>query len=121
MRLLDLLNEDSTVDEIKNELMDILLTYKSKNQKSIPMSGQDGLITMLKKVGYDIKTPQIMDTLSGNEFKNVVKRSSTGKVELKTTEPDTEVNKSELKKSQDKVAKIAAKASMKAVQSGELK
>ena len=121
MRLSDLLLEDSTVDEIKNELMDILLTYKSKNQKDVPMSGADGLRTMLKKVGFDIPTQQMMDTLASPEFKDVVKRSSLDKVELQTSIPDTEVGRSELKKSQDKVAKVAAKASVKAVQSGELK
>lgn len=120
MRISELLFENETVDEIKNDLMDILITFKRKGEKKIPMTGKDGLVNLLKNVGFDVKPENIMKVLTQPEFNDIVKRSGVDDIDLKTDIPDTQVSKKELDKSKEKVAKVAAKASAKALKSGEL-
>ena len=121
MRLRDLVFEDKVIDEINNDLMDILITFKRKGEKTIPMHGNDGLLSLLKKAGFDVTVENIMKTLSADKFTNIVKRSDTKEVTIKTAIPDTAVSKKEQKRSEDKVAKMAAKASKKALKAGDLK
>lgn len=121
MRINDLLVEDNTVDEINNDLMDIIITFKRKGKNRIPMHGEYGMLSLLKNAGFDVTTENLMKVLSGDKFSNIIKRSDTNEIEIKTAIPDTMVSKKEQKKSEDKVAKIAARASKKAVKSGDLK
>lgn len=121
MRINELLYEDNLVDEIMNDLMDIVVTFKQKGEKTIPMQGEDGLLSLLKNIGFDVTAENIMKALTDKKFVDIVKRSSPNEIDLKTSIPDTMASKKEVDKSKEKVAKIAAKASVKAVKSGELK
>lgn len=120
MLIREILFEDETVDEIKNDLMDIIITFKQKGEKKIPMTGKDGLVELLRNVGFDVTPQNIMQVLTQPAFSSIVKRSSVSDVELKLDVPDTLTSKKEQEKSEEKVAKTAAKASVKAVKSGEL-
>lgn len=116
MRIRDLLLEDQTVDEITNDLMDIILTYKQKGFKEIPMNGSEGLIPYLKRIGHDTTVEDLMDLLAKNPFDTIVKRSGIETVDLKSSIPDTVASTSQLEKSKKKVAKTASKVAKKALE-----
>ena len=124
MRICDLLNEDITVDEIKNDLMDILMTYKQKGKNKIPMkktASEEGVLTFLKNVGYDVHSHNVSEILSKPPFDKIVKRSGVDEIELKTDQSDSMPSKSQQEKSEEKIDRIAKKAAKKAVKSGETK
>ena len=123
MRLRDLLFEDDTADEINNDLMDIIMTYKQKNKSKIPMHDTDkeeGLLNILKKAGFDLSSEEAMNVLTKDRFNNIVKRAGQDEIEIKTSIPDSKPTKSQLDKSEEKIDKIAKKAAKKAVKSGEV-
>lgn len=124
MRIGDLLLENEILDEIKNDLMDILMTYKQKGKNKIPMHNtdtEDGLIELLKKAGFDVKVEDLSNMLTQKPFDSIVKRSGADEIELKTSIPDTLPTKSQKEKSEEKIDRIAKKAAKKAVKSGEMK
>lgn len=123
MRICDLLLENETIDEIKNDVMDILMAYKQKGKNKVPMHStddEDGLIKLLKKAGYDVKVEDLSKMLTQKPFDSFVKRSGANEIELKTSIPDTLPTKSQKEKSEDKIDRIAKKAAKKSVKSGEM-
>jgi hypothetical protein len=124
MRICEILNEDSTADEIKNDLMDVLMAYKQKGINKIPMKKtetEEGVLTFLRKIGYDITSHNVSEILSKPPFDSIVKRSGVDDIELKTDQPDSTPSKSQQEKSEEKIDRIAKKAAKKAVHSGEAK
>jgi hypothetical protein len=122
MLIREILQEDDVSDEITNDLMDILMAYKQKGKTFIPMKTSDteeGILTFLKKIGYDLNTHTISDLLTKSPFDSIVKRAGTDKIELKSDEPETTAPQSELEKSEKHVDRVAKKRAKKDVKSGK--
>ena len=123
MRIYEILKEDDTSDEIKNDLMDILMAFKEKGKNKIPMKSTDteeGILTFLKRIGYDLDVKNVSDILTKPPFDSFVKRSGVDEIELKTDQSDSTPSKDQQEKSEDRIDKIAKKVAKKDVQSGEV-
>jgi hypothetical protein len=116
----ELLRENSdVVDDISNDLMDIIVTYRTKNVGEAPMQGADGVVSYLNRLGYTVDANDVMELLSKPPFDEVVERSDPEKIKLKTSIPEPKVGDDQMEKSREKIAKIAGKAATKAVKSGD--
>jgi hypothetical protein len=115
----ELLQEGEITDDMNNNLMDFVITYHSKNKPWAPMSGEDGAVTYMRKLGHDVTADDLMKLLSGPMFADIVERSGPKNIKIKTGIPDTLSDKS-AEKEAETIAKTADKQAEKAVKSGEL-
>jgi hypothetical protein len=115
----ELLRESQVTDEINNDLMDFIVTYRSKNKPWAPMTGPNGAVAYMKKLHHDVNANDLMQVLSQPPFTDVVERSGPKHIKIKTSIPDTLSDKA-AEKEQEQIAKTADKEADKAVKSGQL-
>jgi hypothetical protein len=113
-----LLEDDAVTDQIVNDLMDMITAYLSRKLTVIPMNGPSGMIPYLTKLGYHLVAQDLMTVLDRPEFADVVERSDPHKIQLKSAQP-SEVGKSQLDKSKDKVERDAQQIATKNVKAGD--
>lgn len=119
MRIADILNEEDVKSEIVNNLMDIITTYRQKEQLKLPIQGSSGVINYLRNLGHDISIPELMSTLASKPFDEIVERTTPDYIYVKSNKPQQPISKSKEEKSSDHVKKVASKAANKAVKSGD--
>jgi hypothetical protein len=115
----EILYESLVVDEIKNDLMDFLVTYRNKNRPWAPMSGPNGAVAYLRKMHHDVNASGLMNLLAEPPFTDIVERSGPDHIKLKTHVPDQMSDKEKEKEAQ-KINQTAQTTADKAVKSGNL-
>jgi len=115
----ELLCESEITEDITNDLMDFIITYKSKNRPWAPMSGPNGAVTYMRNLKHDVNADDLMNLLSNPPFTDVVERSGPEHIKLKTTVPD-QISDKEEEKEQEKQTKTAEKYADKQIKSGAL-
>ena len=119
MRISDLLFETDVRSDIINDLMDFVTTYRQKNYKEIPMNGGNGIVMYLRKLGYTVNPPELMELFNKPPFTDIVEKSDPEKVTLKSLTPQLDATSKHKIQAKDKVEKTAAKVATKAVQKGD--
>lgn len=119
MLIRDIINESDTVTATTNALMDLISAYRTKNVGVIPMSGDNGVVTYLRRLGYPINTAGVIKMLTSDAFADVVERSSGSDIVLKKEKQLPHVSQSEEEKSQKKVEKMATKVAKDAIKNGD--
>lgn len=104
---------------LKGDLMDFLSAYKHDGDYTVPVSGSHGSLAYLRRLGYAIDAPVLMGILENPPFTDMVERSDQKIIKLKPALPDYMVSNDEMEDSQKAVDKMATKAAMKAVKSGD--
>jgi len=115
----ELLREGEITDDVKNDLMDFIITYKNKNQPLAPMSGANGAVEYMRNLDHDMTVNDIMTLLSNEPFTDIVERSGPEQIKLKTIIPD-HVNADEKEKEEKKLVKTADNVADTTVKSGAL-
>ena len=120
MLIRELLLEDEFTSGMVDEMMNLITTYRFRDETTIKVPTA---IAYLRKLGYAIDKTGLMDLLSSPPFKQddgsgVVEQTTPDEIKLKGNMGDAETGDAE--DSQEKVSKIAGKAAVKAVKSGEL-
>ena len=119
MLIKELLKESKVVDNINNDLMDFIVTYRRKNQPLAPMAGKNGAVEYMLKLGYDVDADDLMKLLSQPMFSDVVAQTGPQNIKIKTEIPDP-LNDKTAEKEQKQIANTADKVADAAVKSGEL-
>lgn len=120
MRIKDLLCESEVKDEIVNALMDLFTTYKSQNKNSIPMKGDNGVISYLNKIGHTLTVNELMDVVSKPPFTDIVVKTTPEQIEFDEIFDGEKEPLKQKEQEQKKIEKTAAKVAKKAIKSGDL-
>jgi hypothetical protein len=112
MRYSEIANLPSTPEEAKNAIMDIVVVYRGKDEKVIPM---DEILSVLHNQGFDADTRWVMNTLKDQPG---IERIEKDKVLLQTDEPTDEIGADQVDMSKEKVKSMAAKSAKKSISNG---
>jgi hypothetical protein len=119
VRIQELLAESVVVDSIRNDMMDLITTYRRKKILTIPMTGPHGAIRYMHNLKHDVNANELMDLLSKPEFEDIVDRSSPKDIKLKSLIPPAGISDDKLDKSEEKIDKAATKSAVNAIKKGE--
>jgi hypothetical protein len=123
MLIREILREDVSVPvDMANEMMNLITTYRFRKQSKIPTKVA---IDYLGKLGYHVDVSGLMDLLSAPPFKqpdgtSVVVQTTKEEIKLRASIPDSSDSPDQIEKSRDRVEKVATKAAVKAVKSGDI-
>lgn len=119
MLIKEIITESDIAVSRMNALMDLIAAYRNKGVDMIPMAGQHGAVTYLRRLGFPIDTAGVMQMVTGDAFADVVERSDSDRIVLKSDEAFAHVSPSEEEKSQKKVEKMATKVAKDAIKKGD--
>lgn len=112
-----LFENDTPVEDITNNLMDMVIAYIDRGLTKIPMIGPSGMVVYMKKVGYILSPNDIMKALEDPMFDDTVERSSPDEITLSGATPNG-VSKPQMQKSKDKIEKDAQNQAAKNIKLG---
>lgn len=120
MRIKEILESGNMPRDVSDDLMDLLMTYRQRGVTEVPVEGANGIVSYLSRRGHEIDVESIMSLRLSDVpgFSDIIVRVDPKKITMKPTMNSNQVNKTELDKSKEKVAKGAAKGADKIVKSG---
>lgn len=119
MRIKDLLFENDVKDDIINDLMDFFSMYKQKDITDVPVNGPNGILIYLRNLGHTVDIHELMPVLAKPPFDEIVERTTPETIKINSNRVEQPISTSKKEKSQDHVKKMANKAAIKAVKTGD--
>lgn len=119
MLIRELIVESEIREKIVNDLMDLLLLYRQSDQTKLKLVGPKGAISYLRRLGHTVDEDTMLTLLDDPIWDNIVERSDSEFIHLKSSEPEPTVSPDEMESNEEKVDSAAARMADKNVKSGE--